>query len=484
VGTCLAPGAAVPTISLCMIVRDEEAFLAGCLASARGAVDEMIVVDTGSQDATKRIAHDAGAKVFDFAWCDDFAAARNASLRHATGDWVLVLDADEQLARGSALVLREAVEGARFDCGLLRLHNAPSLDMRPDDVLMWGKQRSETSRVPRLLRNTDGLAFVDPVHETATPWLRRRGSRFAALEAHIIHYGATDQVVSTKAKGERNVRLLRARLARDRTDVVAYAYLTTQLMAVGQVAEATEAADLGWEQVAGVAIDIAPAIQCLATGRVRLLLAAGRVPEARETLRTARLREGESTDLMFLDGLVSEAEASAVGGDRARRGLESARESYRDCIGTVSGHLAASFISGASSWLGLTHLGIVELLLGHPAEALGAFEQALATSPTATEPRLGLAEATLDLGEAGRALAYLESLLASPPVQPGAEVGEAKDRTPPDAWTLAAVAAHRLGFANNARLFKRRAVALLGNGFVAPHRRLRLRDLHTGDAGT
>src|SRR5437773_6000316 len=104
-------------ISLCMIVRDEEQFILECIESARDAVDESIVVDTGSTDRTIELAERAGASVYPFVWCDDFAAARNASIEKASGDWVLWLDADERLARGGAEVLREAVEKKDFDCG-------------------------------------------------------------------------------------------------------------------------------------------------------------------------------------------------------------------------------------------------------------------------------------------------------------------------------------------------------------------------------
>lgn len=86
-----------PTVSLCMIVRNEEKNLAECLRGVAGVVDEIIVVDTGSTDRTKAEAERLGAKVFDFPWIDDFAAARNESLRHATGDWVLWLDADDRI---------------------------------------------------------------------------------------------------------------------------------------------------------------------------------------------------------------------------------------------------------------------------------------------------------------------------------------------------------------------------------------------------
>ena len=88
----------MPSISLCMIVKDEEQYLPQCLASVKNLVDEIVIVDTGSTDNTKEIAKAAGAKVFDFAWQNDFSTARNFSLSQATKEWILVMDADETLA--------------------------------------------------------------------------------------------------------------------------------------------------------------------------------------------------------------------------------------------------------------------------------------------------------------------------------------------------------------------------------------------------
>jgi hypothetical protein len=84
-------------VSLCMIVKNEEANLPDCLGSVADLVDEVIVVDTGSSDGTKQVAERLGARVYEFPWVDSFAAARNESLRHATGDWVLWMDADDRL---------------------------------------------------------------------------------------------------------------------------------------------------------------------------------------------------------------------------------------------------------------------------------------------------------------------------------------------------------------------------------------------------
>jgi glycosyltransferase involved in cell wall biosynthesis len=82
-------------ISLCMIVKNEEQNLSRCLGSVKGKVDEIVIVDTGSTDNTKEIAKEYTDKIFDFEWCDDFAAARNFSINMAENDWVLILDADE-----------------------------------------------------------------------------------------------------------------------------------------------------------------------------------------------------------------------------------------------------------------------------------------------------------------------------------------------------------------------------------------------------
>src|ERR1700733_5202223 len=84
-----------PKLSLAMIVKNEARCLARCLRSVQGIVDEIIVADTGSTDDTPKIARESGAKILHFDWVGDFAAARNFALDQTSGDWILVLDADE-----------------------------------------------------------------------------------------------------------------------------------------------------------------------------------------------------------------------------------------------------------------------------------------------------------------------------------------------------------------------------------------------------
>ena len=138
-------------LSLSMIVRNEEARLEGCLASVKALVNEMVVVDTGSTDATIAIAEAAGARVERISWPGDFAPARNAALDFLSGDWVLVLDADEQL----------------------RPEVVPSLRalMAQPDVLVINLLRYEVgaamapySSVSRLFRRHPALRWSRPYH--------------------------------------------------------------------------------------------------------------------------------------------------------------------------------------------------------------------------------------------------------------------------------------------------------------------------------
>ncbi len=442
-----------PGLSLCMIVRDEAALLPGCLASVKGVVDEMVVVDTGSRDGTRELAQSAGARVFDFAWVDDFAAARNHGLARARGRWVLVLDADERLTPGAAHVLRAAVERAPYDCGLLRLHEAASLTAAVEDVLSGAARLSEPQRVPRLLRREDGLAYRERVHENVLAWLARRGNRVAHVDADIIHLGATPELVQAKSKVARNVRMLTARIDADPRDVEAYGYLAHEYLRTGRYDEARSVCERGWQSL-GPDAD-GRLVHRLTTARALLLREARAYPEARQTLAQALLLEGENPDLVFLSANVAEAEAIDAEGERRDALLEEAALGYRRCLELASREFPLRFVPGASSWSGGTRLGTVLLQLGRAAEARDAFTAALALRPAERAPALGCVEARIASGDATGALTQLDVLLDGGP----------------DAWTLAGLAAEALGHGGDARLFALRARDSARRGFVAPHRR-------------
>ncbi len=187
-------------ISACYIVRDEAEKLERSLQSIEGAVDEIIVVDTGSADATVNVAESHGASVYSFPWQDDFSAARNVSLSKATGDWILVVDADEYFPEGIGANIRHVIEqyGAEKDLLLLIRRE---LDEDQGIVLL-------DSYVPRLLRRVEGLAYEGAIHEEP----RHNGAaiqRMAAVpgqDLFMMHTGYSSTL--SQAKGERNLALL------------------------------------------------------------------------------------------------------------------------------------------------------------------------------------------------------------------------------------------------------------------------------------
>ncbi len=129
------------TLSLCMIVRDEEDVLGRCLASAQDLVDEIIVVDTGSVDSTKKIGKAFGARVLDFPWIDDFAAARNFSFAAATGDFCLWLDADDVLLEPDREKLRRLKAELTLDVDAVMLPYNTGFDQQGNVTFSYYRER-------------------------------------------------------------------------------------------------------------------------------------------------------------------------------------------------------------------------------------------------------------------------------------------------------------------------------------------------------
>ncbi len=187
-------------VSLTMIVKNEEANLPDCLASVADLADEIIIVDTGSTDRTKEIAARYGACVFDFAWVDSFAAARNESLRHATRDYVLWMDADDRLDDENRDRLRTLLAGLT-DSTVAFVMKCLCL---PD------KETNTATAVDhvRLFRNRPGVTWEFRVHEQVLPSLRRLGADVRWSDVVIRHVGYQDLALR-RLKLERDLRLLR-----------------------------------------------------------------------------------------------------------------------------------------------------------------------------------------------------------------------------------------------------------------------------------
>ena len=203
------------TISLCMIVKNEQPNLVRCLSSIKNVVDEIIVVDTGSEDRTKEIASIFGAKVFDAPWNDDFAEARNTALSKATGDWIFVLDADETLSPRDHGRLREfmrKVPGGADGYDLTTRNyvlEANTSGWTANDG-SYADEEAGTGWYPnrkvRLFRNDPRIRFSGAVHELVEPSMQKAGMKIAACDVPVHHTGKLERV-SVLEKGERYYRL-------------------------------------------------------------------------------------------------------------------------------------------------------------------------------------------------------------------------------------------------------------------------------------
>ena len=205
-----SPAARRCRVSLTMIVRDEEHNLPACLESAAGLFDEVVVVDTGSRDRTAEIAGSFGAKVFDFVWVDDFAAARNAALARATGDYAFWLDADDVIDPLQRERLRELLAG-------LGTGERPAYVVRcacdPDS--QGGGGETVVDHI-RLFPLRGDVRWSYRVHEQILPALRRAGVPVRWSDVTVRHTGYSDPA-TRRRKLARDEKILLEELA-DRPD--------------------------------------------------------------------------------------------------------------------------------------------------------------------------------------------------------------------------------------------------------------------------
>jgi tetratricopeptide (TPR) repeat protein len=187
-------------LSASLIVKNEERFLEGCLASIRDLADEIVVADTGSTDRSMDIARSFGATVFEYPWTGDFAAARNAALDRCRGRWILYIDADERVRPCPPAELRAWLTRARTVAYRVLFHVRPGYS---------------PYREMRLFRNHPLIRFEGEIHENIWHGIRRHqaaeGSEVADCDLSFDHFGYEgDQ----SPKAPRNLPLLLAALER------------------------------------------------------------------------------------------------------------------------------------------------------------------------------------------------------------------------------------------------------------------------------
>lgn len=210
-------------ISLCMIVRNEEDCLAACLDSVGAAVDEIVILDTGSTDGTKAIARRYTQKVFDYVWCDDFADARNTAFSYATKPYLMWLDADDVLERSEReklMALKSALDGS-IDAVMMPYVLAVREDGAP--TLVFDRER--------IVRREAGFRFEGAVHEAMSVW-----GRVVREDIVVRHTGQHEG-----SSNQRNLSIYEKWIAGGKTMTARdWYYYARELMTAGRYEEAQE----------------------------------------------------------------------------------------------------------------------------------------------------------------------------------------------------------------------------------------------------
>jgi glycosyltransferase involved in cell wall biosynthesis len=271
-------------ISAALIVRDEETHLAGCLQSIAGLVDEIIVADTGSSDRSREIAAAHGARVIDYAWHDDFAAARNHAIKQVHGDWILYIDADERVRPYDRRALQQQLADSDLCACTVRFHPRSGFTAYPEH---------------RLFRRDRRIRFRSAIHETILPDLERMMAagegRVGASQLTIDHLGYDgDQ----SHKAERNLRLLIKQVEVDPGRIYLWWHLGSVYRDLGRLAEA-EAAWLHGAQVARRSAGRGPEIALCFIELAKLRLFDGR--EAGGLVEEAKQLQPENLLLRWIE---------------------------------------------------------------------------------------------------------------------------------------------------------------------------------------
>lgn len=389
-----------PTLTLAMIVRDEAEHLRDCLESVRAVVDQIVVVDTGSQDGTPEIARELGAEVYFFPWQDDFSAARNESLQYARGDWVLWLDADERLAPESAEPLR----------ALLRREEVAAAHLQIDNE-MGG--RTVSFLTPRLWRRHPAIRFRQPIHEQVfwaiAPLARRYGRQIVeAPEVRIQHRGYLPSVHMRRRKADRNFELLRRLVERERENAYALFHYAGALREMGRLEEALEAFER-WEPLAFAQGDSEQHWLRVGFGSYVGLLCQMDLPERALRLSERAIQKvGETATLRYHRAWALHQLGRHL---EALRELERARRIPRDPATHVE---AIEFQPLLIPMLTAN----IYLSLGEPEKAKDQFEEAHELNPQDPRPLIGLARLAVGEENFAAAAELLQKALEAAPEDP------------------------------------------------------------------
>lgn len=366
-------------VSLTMIVKNEAATLANCLSSVRDIVDEIIVVDTGSSDNTRDIAKQFAARVFDLPWPDSFAVARNESIRHASGQWILWLDADDFIDEPNRNKLRALLASLQDDNTAYVMR---SRSVTADNSVILADH-------VRLFRNHPAICWEYRVHEQIPPSLSKAGHSMRATDIVIEHSGYLGTGRSG-GKLERNLRLLQLDVADHPNDPFLLFNLAWTLNDLERWGEAVPLLQRGLQH-AHPSYFLTPKLYALLARCHRSL---EQLAEAWDVCQVGQVRYPQDTELLFLKELLK-GQLDHQRGDHAaaRRCWTQLIEDRSPTVAVPTANgLFRSVDTGVCSPLARQHLAWLDYDEGRFVDAENHWRMILAALPSCTPARFGLAE--------------------------------------------------------------------------------------------
>ena len=228
------------TLSLCIIVKNEEKFIAKCLNAVKDIIDEIIIVDTGSTDSTLDIINEYDVKLYKYTWNNDFSATRNYAINKATGDWILFLDADEILDLSSQDKILKFIKTTNFDGCHFLVHNYTAQDST-DYTIHYAL---------RLFKNNKGYYYKGKIHEQiANKDESVISNNFSNENILLHHYGYSQEVLKDKDKRLRNIPILLDMLKENPNDSFTLFNLGNEYLAKNDIVKALEYYDLSYRNI-------------------------------------------------------------------------------------------------------------------------------------------------------------------------------------------------------------------------------------------
>lgn len=346
-------------LSLCMIVKDEEENLKRCLKSVENLADEIIIVDTGSKDRTAEIAADYGASVYYYPWNDNFAEARNHSLKYARGDWILIMDADDELEPGGSEKIRNLIQNSRTE-ELFCCKTLCYLGEKPDAGSILINMNL------RLIRNRKGYRFCGRIHEQIEtcdgicPCVH-------AADISFYHYGYLKEQIERKDKHKRNIGLIVMELNENPDNAYMLFCMGNEYMATLKAAKA-----LAFYRRSLLLTSIDAGYRSALLVRMILCCDQLRLDRDMNLLIEEGLRSYPNlTDFLFFKACALQREKK----------LESSIRCYKKCIRMGDPPLGSNSTMGISTFQAQYSISIIYSLLGEYDKALRYCTAAVKSSP-------------------------------------------------------------------------------------------------------